>query len=391
MAKTNPALALAVAQSDQVTGTPASNVSSADFERSEGGGDDGGEFDLLANSPMREMLGLDAVPEPGGEEDDGDDASGSADEQAGDEAGEAAEGKEGDAKEGDEADDAAGDEDTGPDTPIAEDAIDWDLRVTFKVGDKDHVVSFGELKALAGQQAVLAQRETELTAKEQAITTKEDERLAELTTIGTALQEELMLVENNLASQYVEAKKALDKAKEDGDTFLARELKDKVSDLQEKYWESRHAREAKLKKIAEKFGAREQERKKQLLQKFSADVAVMQKEGKLPTFDQDLAKSLRQFALDEGLPAEVVDSIYDARIVKVLNDYRTLKLSLDKGKQKREKAVTPKRAPLKTGTKQTAAGATKAQSQQTRQRVFSGEASSDEQMGFLKGLIKQQF
>ena len=58
----------------------------------------------------------------------------------------------------------------------------------------------------------------------------------------------------------------------------------------------------------------------------------------IPDYSETTAKSIRDFAIEEGIKPEVIDVIVDPGIVKFVNDYRQLKMGVSKGSAKRKAA-----------------------------------------------------
>jgi hypothetical protein len=377
--------ALDALQEGEITGSPASN----------GEGDDSsmGDYNFLDNSPMRELLGLDASsnedtpPLPSkrkreeAQEDEEDDSSQSAPEE-----------ESSDEESDEESDDS--DEETTDEVEegtIAEEDFDWDAKVSIKVGDKGEVVSLSDLRDLHLQKAVLSAQASDIKTAAKQLLQEREKSTQDMLAVTGVLHEELMAKENAIAVNYKQLKTEFEEAKQKGDTYLSRELRDKMAEVQEEYWTTRREREAKVSKAAEQFAAQQQEQTQKMLSKFQTDISDMVAKKQLPKFDDNLAKSLRQFALDEGLSAELVDNIYDAQVIKVMNDYRTLKMSLAKGQVKREKVTSMKKIPLKTGVRSNPEKAKLEKSVKTRQKVLSGAANPDEQSTFLKSIIRHKF
>jgi hypothetical protein len=102
----------------------------------------------------------------------------------------------------------------------------------------------------------------------------------------------------------------------------------------------------------------------------------------LPGFDDKLAKSIRKFALEEGIPEALLESVYSAKVVKFINDFRVLKTAQTAGATKRKTVVAAKSVPTKKGTP--AAAKATATQQQSRERVLSGQGNDRDQLDFLK-------
>jgi hypothetical protein len=82
----------------------------------------------------------------------------------------------------------------------------------------------------------------------------------------------------------------------------------------------------------------------------------------------------------------LLETIYDARVVKFINDYRSLKEAVEKGASKRTEKKVPasKAVPMRKGTPP-AVAAKKSQAS-LRAAVLSGKADAGQQLDFLKNI-----
>jgi len=383
------------------TSTPASEIGSAEFaamEAAEGRNDKVGNSDesavpsmadILRNSPAAKFFGKqasaddeslpedteDATPEQSDAQESevpketSDDAVNDSDDEKNQEDQEA--------KEDDEDDDKSTQD---ADLPAEED-IDWEYKIPVKVDGKVEYKTLEEVRKGFATDKHLSQKGRELGELKKQVEEKATAQLNELVQIGTVLHEELTAVETQLATEYTKLVKQIEKAQEDGDTYSARELKEKRDDVQEKYWKARNKREESAKKVVEKIQAKQREDQEKLLEQFAKDIIV-----EVPGFDEKTAKSIREFALKEGIPGEILDQVYDARIVRVLNEFRLLKTAKESGVQKRKATPKVKSIPSKKGP--TVAQVTKRNSEDLRSKVLGGNAGKDEQNAFLKSISK---
>ena len=187
--------------------------------------------------------------------------------------------------------------------------------------------------------------------------------------------------EQALAEEYHNLETQIDKARKEGDTFEVNELKDKREQAQKNYWDARKQREGLVEQISKSEQAAVQKEWQEQIDYFNETIPTM-----IPDFDQEVASQIRQFAIDEGISGDVLDSIADPIIVKFVDDYRRLKQGVSKGAVKRKSAPT-KKAPLrkaKTPQKQKQDAM-----ERTRQRALSGDATKEEQDDFLRNLAKK--
>lgn len=337
--------------------------------------------DILRKSPMAEKLGLGEESLP--EEDDSSDPTpdDSSEKEVPEENDEESDDVDEEENEEDTDEEAADEDDTSTqdaDMPSEED-IDWEYRIPIKVDGKIEYVTLEEVRKGYSTDQHLSQKGRELGELKKQIEVERTEKLNELVQLGTSLHDTLTSEETKLASEYHRINAELQKARDEGDTYTARELRDQLEDAQGKYWEVRNQRETQVKQVAEKLRQEQAQVQQQMLNKFQEDIPDF-----IPDFNEKVAKDIREFALNEGLPEELLNNIYDAKVIKMLNDYRLLKTAKDKGAEKRKQAVTKKSIPVKKGKSidEVKAGKTKS----TRAKVLTGEGSERDQLDFLRNI-----
>jgi len=365
------------------TNTPASEISSKDFDDGLNSADLEAKSldDILRNSPAAELLGLKDQEESLPEEDDNDPSPEESEEEQ--EAQENSEESEDDLDEEEESLDSEEDEEAEDDKstqdaelPFEED-IDWEYKVPVTVDGKTEYVTLEEIRKGYSTDKHLSQKGRELGELKKQIETERTEKLQELVTLGQVVHEELTAVESKLAVEYNSLTAQIDKAKDEGDTYTVRELKEKREEIQEKYWNARTKREESTKAVVEKLQAQQAEQQQKMREEFDSKIKDI-----IPDFNEKVAKSIREFALKEGVPEALLEMIYAPEAVKFINDYRKLKTAKEKGEVKRKAVPSVKSVPSKKGTP--VAQKQKAVEQDTRKRVLSGEGSTQDQLDFLK-------
>jgi membrane-associated HD superfamily phosphohydrolase len=361
------------------TNTPASEVSSASFDDGSVSADLEAKSldDILRNSPAAKMLGLESLPE----EDES--VPNPEDESEEEQAQENDSDTENDLDENEESSDSeeanAAEDDTSTqnaELPTEED-IDWEYQVPVTVDGKTEYVSLEEIRKGYSTDKHLSQKGRELGELKKQIETERNEKLQELITLGSVVNEELTATENKHASEYHKIKSDIEKAREEGDTYTARELKEKLEETQEKYWAARNKREASATKVAEQLKAQQTEQQQALLKAYEDNITKV-----IPDYSDKVAGSIREFAIKEGIPEGLLDVIYDVNVVKFINDYRKLKTAKETGEVKRKAAPSVKSVPTKNGTP-----ATKKVQQavtENRSKVLSGQGSKQDELDFLK-------
>jgi len=238
--------------------------------------------------------------------------------------------------------------------------LDLEAKVVVKVDGEFTEVSFGDL---------IKGYSTEQT------------KVEELGTMSKASAAVLYSNEQALATQYHELETQINKARKDGDTYEVNELKDKREQVQKNYWDARKQREGLVEQISKQEQLANETEWKEQLDYFNETIPTL-----IPDFNEETAGSIRQFAIDEGISPEVLDSIADPIIVKFVDDYRRLKQGVTKGAVKR-KSTPSKKAPLR---KAKSVNKQKEDAREaTRRRTLSGQASPEEEKDFLRSLAER--
>lgn len=371
------------------TDTPASNMNpkkirevNMGLDDSDNGGLDSPSMDdILRNSPAAALLGLtgdadedstddaDDVPNPRDEEQDTPE-EGSTD---GD--------TDGDDKTEDEESEEDGDQDDQESTDEAslpkEEDIDWEYKIPVTVNGKTEYKTLEEVRKGFATDQSLSQKGRELGDERKKLDQERTEKLQDLVTIGSVLHEDMTEQETVLSQNYAGLKTKYDEARKAGDRLQATELKEQMEEVQESYWTLRNKREDRVKKVVEKIQAQSAEQQQKLAEQFSTEIKTV-----LPEFNDKLAKSIREFALKEGIPAELLNVIYSAPVIKALNEFRKLREASSKGSIKRTAQPVKKVTPAKKATP--IAAKVKKAVQAQRSKVLSGQGSDAEGLDFLK-------
>ena len=257
------------------------------------------------------------------------------------------------------------------------DDLDLDAQVVVKIDGEEQNVSFAELLKGYQMDASLSKKGRELGEAKKALEEEKEKALSEVKELGEASAAVLMGQESNLAKEYHKIEEQIEKARDDGDTYEVNELKDKREQLQKKYWKARNEREGLQSKLKEQNDAVLKKQHEETLKYFYDNI-----EKEVPDWSEDVAKDVREFALGEGLPEQVVDSISDPVVVRLLNDYRKLKQGVKKGAAKRKALPKAKAVPAKKAKSESAKKANA--EKMKRARAFKEDASKEDQMAFLR-------
>jgi hypothetical protein len=363
------------------TSTPASEISSQSFDDGSNSADLEVKSldDILRNSPAAELLGLnkESLPEEGDDVPSPDEVS---EEEAQEENDTESENDLDEEKESsDSEEDNTAEDDTSTqnaDLPSEED-IDWEYKVPVTVDGKTEYVTLEEIRKGYSTDKHLSQKGRELGELKKQIDQERAEKLQEIIQLGTVINEELTAVETSLAQQYHKVKGEIDKAREEGDTYTARELKEQLEDVQEKYWKARNKREEQTRAVVEQIQAQQIEQQQVLLRQYEENIVTL-----IPDYSEKVAKSIREFAIKEGIPEQLLEAVYDPNVVKFINDYRKLKTAKETGEVKRKASPNVKSIPSKKGTP--TSQKEKQAVNQNRSKVLSGQGSKQDELDFLK-------
>ncbi len=277
-----------------------------------------------------------------------------------------------DAEESDEDEDATQEADI-----FTADDLDLDAKVRVKVDGEELDVSFADLLKGYQTDASLSKKGREIGEAKKQIEEERSEKLQEALQLSEASAAILMKEEASHAKAYHDIEAKIQAARDEGDTFQVSELKDEREQLQKQYWEARNTREGLQEKIQTQQQAEQMKAWEEQVNHFNQTI-----DEHVPGFNEDLALSIREFAISEGINENIVDTIADPVIVRVLNDYRKLKEGVSKGEAKRKAVPTKKAVPAKKAKTVTQKKADKAK--MTKARAFKEDASKDDQMAFLR-------
>ena len=220
-----------------------------------------------------------------------------------------------------DADEDAADEAATQDSDVfTADDLDLDAKVMVKIDGEEQEVSFGDLLKGYQTDAHLSKQGRELGEARKALEAERAEKLGELDQIAAASATILGGAEQSYAKEYHSIEEKIEKAREAGDTYEVNELKDKREQIQKKYWGARKQREDMMGAVQKQREEAEKEQWEKQIQHFQEEIPNL-----IPDFNEDVAKDIRSFAIDEGINPEILDQITDPVIVKFVDDYRRLK------------------------------------------------------------------
>lgn len=269
------------------------------------------------------------------------------------------------------------DEESTQDTPVYTlDELE-DFQVVVKINGEETPVNVSELvKGYATDQSLSKKGREQSEAikqQEEALKAKEAEVLNNAEAVNVFLQER----ENKFSQAYHNIEAKIEAARKSGDTYEVSKLKDQREQAQKAYWDARQKREG-VQEAARKH--KEQE----TVQQHSKAIEYFNEKINdfVPNFDQEVAKDIRVFALEEGIPGELLDAVTSPEAIGALFNFMQLKKGVKKGTAKRKGTPVKRAAPTKKAKPRKVKDAEKQNA--VRNRALSPDSSEADQMAFLR-------
>lgn len=351
-----------------------------------GGGDEAALFaDVLSSSALL----ANEVPLPG--DSDGGDLEDSADDDLED-ADDSTDDEDDDDDNGASLEDETDDDDDSSEEDSTEDdddsdsddegEVDWDFEIPVKIDGEESKVTLEELRKGYQTQQHLSKQGRELGEQKAAFEAEKKTELEKVISTANILAQQVKKAETDLATEYATLKEEMATLKKDGDRYGASDVKDKMEEVQQKYWAAVRDRESLEKHVTESQQQEQEKAFKEEIERFSTEINEL-----IPDFDTDRAKAIRDFAIDEGVPEELINVLASAKAVKFIDDYRLMKETLNKGSAKRKKAPARKVTPTRKATPKKTKDAAK--EAQLSKKLASGEASEEEGYNVLLSMASK--
>ena len=334
---------------------------------------------VLANSELAQQAGI--VPLP--EEEEAEDGPVESEEQQDQDSEEAVSEDEGEEVESEE--DVTEDEDATEEVATQEadvytaDDLDLDAKVSVKIDGEESEVSFGDLLKGYTTEQSLSKKGRELGEAREALTKEREEKMGELEKVIASSSALIGQAEEGLAKEYHSIEAEIEKARGEGNSFEVNELKDKREMVQKQYWTIRNQRETMVKTVEEQRQKLLKEGWEKEIKHFNDTIPTL-----IPDYNESLAKKIREFAVNEGINPESLDTITDPAIVKFVDDFRRLKESTSKGAAKRK--VTPTKKALPTKKPKSLKKKAQDKANTVRAKAFAKDSTKADQDAFLRQL-----
>ena len=251
-----------------------------------------------------------------------------------------------------------------------------DITVTHKINGEEVTQKLSEWIASSATKQSLSKQGREIGELKKALEAEKQKKLEELDQMGNILAQNLYVEESKAQEAYHKTTQKLQAAQESDDTYEIGELSKEQSKHQKAYWEARNKRESTVKQIQAQQEEFQKTRFQEEVKKFNEDIGTL-----IPDWNDNIAKEIRSFALEEGLPEALINVITEPTIIKFVYDYKNLKKGVTKGTAKRKVAKT-----LKTPVKKSKPVEKKRLDEEAmvKARAFKENASVEDQDAFMR-------
>jgi hypothetical protein len=260
----------------------------------------------------------------------------------------------------------------------AGDEIDMEFKVPVKIDGQESEVSMEDLVTSYQTKQSQSKKGDEIAEAAKAL----EESRAEAAIFANINTELLKGEDQKDQSILRQLSEQVDKAF-DNDNPDANKLARQLDKAKGEYATRKESRDSVVKSMSLKIQEQETEAFNEQVKTFQTEIV-----NHVPDWSENIALKNRDFALGLGLREEFVNTITDPIVVKVIDEYRRLKETSEKGQVKRKKAAV-KRVP----TKKTASAKTKKSNkvEEARNRVRKGRGTEKDQKALFDNIIDDVF
>jgi hypothetical protein len=251
-----------------------------------------------------------------------------------------------------------------------------DIMVTHKIDGEEVTLPLSDWIAGSATKQHLSKQGREIGEARKSLEEERIQKLGEIETLASVVANEVYNEEMNHQKKYHEISQKLATAQKEGDTYEIGELLQEQTKYQSDYWTARNKRETLSTQVAQHKQQLQQEQFEESIKYFNDTITDV-----IPDWDDTIQKSVREFALEEGLPEALINVVSDPNLVKFVDEFRRLKQGIKSGAKKRAK-VPAKKMPAKKAASPTK----RKQDRETtiKARAFKKDASNEDQIEFLK-------
>lgn len=251
-----------------------------------------------------------------------------------------------------------------------------DIMVTHKIDGEEVTRPLSEWIAGSATKQHLSKQGREIGEARKALEAERTQKLGEIETLASIVANEVYTEEMTHQKKYHEISQKLATAQREGDTYEIGELLQEQTKSQSEYWSARNKRETLYAQVNQQKQQLQQQQFAESVKHFNDTITNV-----IPDWDASIQQSVRDFALEEGLPEALINVVSDPALVKFVDEFRRLKKGIESGAKKRAKVPAKKMLAIKPASpdkrKQDRESTIKA-------RAFKKDASNEDQIAFLK-------
>ena len=189
--------------------------------------------------------------------------------------------------------------------------LDMDAKVVIKIDGEETEVPFSDLIKGYSTEQHLSKKGRELGDARKGLEEEFQTKMGQVEQLSQASIAVLYSSEQSYSKAYHDIEGQIEEARKSDDTYTVNELKDKREIIQKKYWQARNQREQLVNSVTAQTNEQKTKIWNDQLKIFNDTIPDL-----IPGFNAEIAKDIREFAIKEGIPAEVLDTIADPIIVK---------------------------------------------------------------------------
>jgi hypothetical protein len=251
-----------------------------------------------------------------------------------------------------------------------------DIMVTHKIDGEEVTLPLSDWIAGSATKQHLSKQGREIGEARKALEEERTQKLGEIETLASIVANEVYTEETKHQEKYHEISQKLATAQKEGDTYEIGELLQEQTKAQSEYWKSRNKRETLSTQVTQQRQQLQEQQFTESVKHFNDTITEV-----IPDWDDSIQKSVRDFALEEGLPEALINVVSDPAIVKFVDEFRRLKKGVESGAKKRAKLPT-KKMPAK---KAASPNKRKQDKESTiKARAFKQNASDQDQLEYLR-------
>ena len=260
----------------------------------------------------------------------------------------------------------------------AGDEIDMSFRVPVKVDGEESEVSMEDLVASYQTKQSQSKKGDEIAEQTKALENSKAEAV-----MFANINSELLKNEDAKDLKILEGLSEKVDAAFDDDDPDANKMNRQLEKAKLEYQTRKTNRDSVVQTMGKKIYEQQTEAFNEQVKTFQSEIVKH-----VPDWSDDVALQNRKFALDLGLNEKFVDTITDPIVVKVIDEYRRLKETSEKGQVKRKKAAV-KRVPTKKATSAKTKKSNKVA--EARKRVSKGRGTENDQKALFDNIIDDVF